>query len=38
MKKDLEDVDEPIHDRGKISYWKKNVQKRVFQEFGNFTI
>ena len=36
MKKSLEDVDEPIHDRGKYHIGRSNVQKRVFQEFGNF--
>ena len=36
MKKSLEDVDEPIHDRGKYHIGKSNIQKRVFQEFGNF--
>ena len=32
MKKSLEDVDEPIHDRGKYHIGRSNVQKRVFQE------
>tara|TARA_B100000945_G_scaffold82902_2_gene63972 strand:+ start:3903 stop:6674 length:2772 start_codon:yes stop_codon:yes gene_type:complete len=36
MKKSLENVDEPIHNRGKYHIGKSNVQKRVFQEFGNF--
>ncbi len=34
-KKGLEDVDEPIHWRGKYHLSKTNVQKRVFQEFGD---
>jgi len=37
MKKSLENVEEPIHDRGKYHIGKSNIQKRVFQEFGNFT-
>ncbi len=36
MKKSLENVEHPIHDRGKYHIGKSNVQKRVFQEFGNF--
>lgn len=36
MKKSLENVEEPIHNRGKYHIGKSNVQKRVFQEFGNF--
>ncbi len=35
MKKGLEDVDEPIHWRGRYHVGKTNVQKRVFQEFGD---
>ncbi len=35
MKKGLEDVDEPIHWRGKYHVGTTNVQKRVFQEFGD---
>ena len=35
MKKGLEDVDEPIHWRGKYHVGSTNVQKRVFQEFGD---
>ena len=31
----LEDVDEPIHWRGKYHLSRTNVQKRVFQEFGD---
>ena len=34
-RKGLEDVDEPIHWRGKYHLAKTNVQKRVFQEFGD---
>ena len=34
-KKGLEDSDEPIHWRGKYHLSKTNVQKRVFQEFGD---
>ena len=34
-KKGLEDTDEPIHWRGKYHLSKTNVQKRVFQEFGD---
>ena len=34
-KKGLEDADEPIHWRGKYHLAKTNVQKRVFQEFGD---
>ncbi len=36
MKKSLKDVEEPIHNRGKYHIGRSNVQKRVFQEFGNF--
>ena len=36
MKKSLDNVDDPIHDRGKYHIGKSNIQKRVFQEFGNF--
>ena len=35
MKKGLEDVDEPIHWRGRYHVGTTNVQKRVFQEFGD---
>ena len=35
MKKGLEDSEVPIHDRGKYHIGRSNVQKRVFQEFGN---
>ncbi|DAC45111.1 MAG TPA: hypothetical protein D7H93_05110, partial [Candidatus Poseidoniales archaeon] len=34
-KKGLEDTDEPIHWRGKYHLARTNVQKRVFQEFGD---
>ena len=34
-KKGLEDHDEPIHWRGKYHLSRTNVQKRVFQEFGD---
>ena len=34
-RKGLEDQDEPIHWRGKYHVGKTNVQKRVFQEFGD---
>ena len=34
-KKGLEDVEEPIHWRGKYHLARTNVQKRVFQEFGD---
>ena len=34
-KKGLEDVEEPIHWRGKYHLSRTNVQKRVFQEFGD---
>ena len=34
-KKGLEDADAPIHWRGKYHLAKTNVQKRVFQEFGD---
>ena len=34
-KKGLEDAEEPIHWRGKYHLSKTNVQKRVFQEFGD---
>ena len=34
-KKGLEDTDEPIHWRGKYHLSRTNVQKRVFQEFGD---
>ena len=34
-KKGLEDADEPIHWRGKYHLARTNVQKRVFQEFGD---
>ena len=35
MRKGLEDVAEPIHHRGEYHIGSSNVQKRVFQEFGN---
>ncbi|HIF46072.1 MAG TPA: aldehyde oxidase [Candidatus Poseidoniales archaeon] len=35
IKKGLEDVDEPIHWRGKYHVGTTNLQKRVFQEFGD---
>ena len=35
MKKAIEDSDNPIHDRGKYHIGEANIQKRVFQEFGN---
>ncbi|MAH99106.1 MAG: aldehyde oxidase [Euryarchaeota archaeon] len=35
MRDGLEDSDEPIHDRGKYHIGESNVQKRVFQEFGD---
>lgn len=35
MEAGLEDTDHPIHDRGKYHIGESNVQKRVFQQFGN---
>ncbi|MBJ29361.1 MAG: aldehyde oxidase [Euryarchaeota archaeon] len=35
MRDGLEDSNEPIHDRGKYHIGESNVQKRVFQEFGD---
>ena len=35
MRDGLEDSDEPIHDRGQYHIGNSNVQKRVFQEFGD---
>ena len=35
MRDGLKDADEPIHDRGKYHIGSSNVQKRVFQEFGD---
>ena len=35
MKDGLNDSEEPIHDRGEYHIGEANVQKRVFQEFGN---
>ncbi len=35
MRRGLEDSDDPIHDRGKYHIGESNVQKRVFQEFGD---
>ncbi len=35
MRDGLEDSLEPIHDRGKYHIGESNVQKRVFQEFGD---
>ncbi|MDP6378092.1 MAG: molybdopterin-dependent oxidoreductase [Candidatus Thalassarchaeaceae archaeon] len=34
MKEGLEDSETPIHDRGKYHIGEANIQKRVFQEFG----
>lgn len=34
MKDGLEDSENPIHDRGKYHIGEANIQKRVFQEFG----
>ena len=35
MKQGLEDAESPIHDRGKYHIGESNIQKRVFQEFGD---
>ena len=35
MRKGLEDSGEPIHDRGDYHIGESNIQKRVFQEFGD---
>ena len=35
MEDGLEDSEDPIHDRGKYHIGESNVQKRVFQRFGN---
>ena len=35
MRDGLNDSEEPIHDRGKYHIGESNVQKRVFQEFGD---
>ena len=35
MRKGLEDSEEPIHDRGNYHIGESNIQKRVFQEFGD---
>ena len=35
MRAGLEDASSPIHDRGKYHIGESNIQKRVFQEFGN---
>ena len=35
MRDGLEESESPIHDRGKYHIGESNVQKRVFQEFGN---
>ena len=35
MKDGLKDSEEPIHDRGEYHIGEANIQKRVFQEFGN---
>ncbi len=35
MRGGLDDVAEPIHDRGEYHIGSSNIQKRVFQEFGN---
>jgi len=37
MRKGIDDAEDPIHDRGKYHIGKSNVQKRVFQEFGNIS-
>ena len=35
MRDGLQDSEEPIHDRGKYHIGESNIQKRVFQEFGD---
>ena len=35
MRKGLDDSEEPIHDRGDYHIGESNIQKRVFQEFGD---
>ena len=35
MRKGLEDNEDPIHDRGQYRIGDSNIQKRVFQEFGD---
>ncbi len=35
MRKGLEDNEDPIHDRGQYHIGDSNIQKRVFQEFGD---
>ena len=37
MRKGLDDSKNPIHDRGQYHIGESNVQKRVFQEFGNIS-
>ena len=37
MRKAIDDSEHPIHDRGKYHLGESNVQKRVFQEFGNIS-
>ena len=37
IKQGLEDSENPIHDRGKYHIGESNVQKRVFQQFGNIS-
>lgn len=37
MEEGLEDSEHPIHDRGKYHIGESNVQKRVFQQFGNLS-
>lgn len=37
IKQGLEDSENPIHDRGKYHIGDSNVQKRVFQQFGNIS-
>ena len=38
MRKGLNDSKNPIHDRGEYHIGESNVQKRVFQEFGNICL
>jgi 4-hydroxybenzoyl-CoA reductase subunit alpha len=37
MRKGIEDSEEPIHDRGNYHIGESNIQKRVFQEFGDIS-
>ena len=37
MEDGLEDTEHPIHDRGKYHIGESNIQKRVFQQFGNLS-